>query len=442
MAGVGAGAGAAARRFDVIVYGATGFTGKLVAEYLAKTYPAGTLRWAIAARSAEKLTAVQSAIEPLAGRKVDMVLANARNPASLADLAKQTSVVVSTVGPFVRFGEPMVAACAAAGTSYIDSTGESPWVADMIAKYHAQAQETGALIVPMCGFDSIPSDVGTLFLVDHIRRNLGVGTKLVENSVVMKGAASGGTIHSAMGLMETKALRTAMGNPHLMCLPVKAGLAPESVVARTSPPKMVSWDRDLRAWRTVFAMSTVNEMCVRRSAYIAAARGNRYTDGVFQYREHMGTKSLIKAVMTMSVMFLMGLLLKIPLVRTLIKRNFPQGQGPSRKAMDDGFMHVTLVGTTDEATPRKAFVTVSGDTDPGYSLTSQMLAEAALTVALSKDECPGAAGGVFTPATGLGLPLATRLNNTGIRFAAATKSPPPRTKPVAAAAASVGKAKL
>lgn len=422
-AGAGAGAGAGgrgSRRYDIVVYGATGFTGKLVAEYLAKNYAADVARWAIAGRSEEKLRRVQDGIESLCGRKVDMVIANAREPETLARMAAQTRVVISTVGPFARYGEPLVAACAEAGTSYVDSTGESPWVARMIDTYGDAAARTGSIIVPMCGFDSIPSDIGTLFMVDYIRKTYGAGTALVESTVAIMGGASGGTVHSALGMMESKAARTALNTPHLLCRPVTAD--PASVSRNTRPAAWASWDADLRCWRAPFVMAPVNEQVVRRSAYIAALREKRYCKGVFQYRERMKAPCGMMGAVLIAVVFFFGQLFALlSVVRWALKKACPVGQGPTRKQMDDGFMRIRMVGTTDEAAPRKAILQINGDSDPGYSLTSQMLAESALTIALSRDRCPGRAGGVYTPATGLGLPLATRLHDSGIRFSIANK---------------------
>ena len=275
--------------------------------------------------------AVQQALVPLAGREVEMIIANASQPDSLAAMAKQTryvvwvrrcsggsggggrehdrspgrprSVVLSTVGPFAKYGTNLVAACVENGTSYVDTTGESPWVRSMIDKYDTAAKAAGSLVVPMCGFDSIPSDIGSFHvcahptpphrirrrvrwarlphpssapqLVSEVRRQLNAPTALVESCVKMKGAASGGTVHSAMNLLDSKENRRSMGDPLLLCAPTSNDVAPATVAARTRPAIGISYNRPLSTWCSPFIMAGVNEQVVRRSAYLSAQRGQR-----------------------------------------------------------------------------------------------------------------------------------------------------------------------
>lgn len=410
----------AARQFDVVVYGATGFTGGLVAEYLSKSYPADKLRFAIAGRSEGSLKRVQQALVPLAGREVEMIIANASQPDSLAAMAKQTRVVLSTVGPFAKYGTNLVAACVENGTSYVDTTGESPWVRSMIDKYDTAAKAAGSLVVPMCGFDSIPSDIGSFHLVSEVRRQLNASTALVESCVKMKGAASGGTVHSAMNLLDSKENRRSMGDPLLLCAPTSNDVAPATVAARTRPAIGISYNRPLSTWCSPFIMAGVNEQVVRRSAYLSAQRGQRYAKGVFQYRERTANGNFFVALATMGFMVIGFILVNFRLVRWAIRRAIKPGQGPSRKSMANGFMRIRMVATTDEPTPRHAFLAINGNSDPGYSLTAQMVSEAALCIAFDKSKLPGAAGGIFTPATGMGNALVKRLHETGITFTVAT----------------------
>ncbi|KAF9402268.1 hypothetical protein BGZ94_004969, partial [Podila epigama] len=254
----------AAREFDLIIYGATGFTGLRSAQYLARTYPQG-VRWAIAGRSLAKLEEVRQtlvAIDP-ALSSLPLITANASDLASLEAMTARTKVVISTVGPFLAYGVPLVEACVNKNTHYIDSTGETPFVHKIIEKYHEEARAKNVVVVPCCGFDSVPSDIGTKMVVDFLKKEHGLDTKTVKMSVTkLRGGVSGGTLASVCGIIESKEGGVgAMVDQNL--------LVPQSVASKVAPSKVsiptVFYDYDFKLWQAYFFMSSTNEKIVKRS---------------------------------------------------------------------------------------------------------------------------------------------------------------------------------
>jgi len=387
----------AEREYDIVVFGATGFTGALTAEYLAHRAPA-TTRWALAGRNREKLEAVRRRLAEIspASAQLPLVTADIGDASSMRALAEATRVVITTVGPYIKYGEPLVAACAAAGTSYVDLTGEPEFVDLMWLRYHEQAQETGARLVHSCGFDSIPYDLGALFAVEHLPE--GAPIKL-EGFVRAGGTFSGGTYHSALHIMGR--LRQGMKvaaerkrrEPHLY-----GGRRVRGVQGKPH--------RDDEAGGWVAPFPTIDPQTVLRSARAL----DRYGPD-FSYSHYVVVKQLPVLVgMGVGAGAVVALAQLKPTRDLLLKLKDP-GEGPTPEQREKAWFKVKMVG---EGGGKRIVAEVSGG-DPGYGETSKMLAESALC--LAHDDLPDRAGQI-TPAVAMGDALIKRLEAAGIRFTA------------------------
>ncbi|MDP3739042.1 MAG: saccharopine dehydrogenase NADP-binding domain-containing protein [Hyphomonadaceae bacterium] len=401
------------RTYEVIVYGATGFTGKLVAEHLLAKYGVGgETKWAIAGRSRSKLEAVRAEIG--APDTLPLVIADASDPASLAAMAKATKVVITTVGPYQLYGEPLVAACCDAGTDYVDLCGEPAWMAAMIAKYDAKAKASGARIVFSCGFDSIPFDLGVVFIQNQAKQRLGAPLTRVRGRVrKMKGGFSGGTVASLMATLESSkrdpSILKTLANPF--------ALTP----GFTGPPQPAGDaalnDEAAGAWATPFIMATINTKNVHRTNFLLGKPFG--TD--FVYDEMLltgeGAAGEKRAKGAATAGKVQTALLGFAPTRALIRQfALPKpGQGPTKEQRETGFYDVLFVGETKDG--RRLRAGVKGDKDPGYASTSKMIGESALC--LARDVGRGeTAGGVWTPGAALGEKLIARLEaNAGLKFA-------------------------
>jgi short subunit dehydrogenase-like uncharacterized protein len=384
----------AARPYDVVVLGATGFTGELTAAYLAEHAPAG-LRWAIAGRNRSKLEAVRKRIAQSDPALADLTLleADSTDDASLRALAESTRVVVTTVGPYLLHGEGLVAACAAAGTDYVDLTGEPEFVDRMYLEHHDTAVQSGARIVHACGFDSIPHDLGAFYTVQQ----LGSAAPVTLRGVVRSNATfSGGTFHSAL---------TAMSRPRQMREAMKARRRkegrPEGRRARAVAGKPHR-DSTLDLW--LLPLPTIDPFVVARSA---AALGSYGPD--FRYSHYAGTKRLPSAVGGVAAVTGLVTGAQVKPVRNFLKKRIAAGQGPSESRRSKSWFSVDFVG---EAGGETIHTRVSGG-DPGYDETAKMLAESALCLAL--DDNPETVGQVTT-AVAMGDNLLSRLQKAGMRF--------------------------
>jgi short subunit dehydrogenase-like uncharacterized protein len=382
------------RDLDIVLLGATGFTGGLTADYLARHAPAG-LRWALAGRSLDKLEAVRArltAIDPALG-ELELVVADSADRASLDALAQRTTVVATTVGPYLAYGEPLVAACAAAGTSYLDLTGEPEFVDRMYVAHHETAVRTGARLVHACGFDSIPYDLGAYFTVQQLPDDVPL---TVRGVVRAGGTISGGTFHSAL---------TAMSRPRQM---KEASGARRRLEARpegrSSRAVSAKPGRDpvLGYWR--LPMPTLDPLVVARSGAALAAYGPE-----FRYTQYVGAKSLRYAAATAAAMTGVGVAAQVPPLRNLLGSRIQPGQGPDEARREKSWFRVDFVG---EGGGRQVHTRVSGG-DPGYGETSKMLGESALCLAL--DDNPDVSGQVTT-VQAMGDRLLERLQTAGIRF--------------------------
>ena len=393
------------RDHDVVVYGATGFVGVLTAQYLAGQAPPD-VRIALGGRSKAKLEQTRAQL----GVDWPLVIADSGDSEAVAALAKSTRVVATTVGPYFKYGKPLVEACAAAGTHYADLTGEVLFMRWAIEAADAAARASGARIVHTCGFDSIPSDIGTLLL--HEEAQAGGHGELEETSFVvkaMRGGASGGTIDSARTTVDTvkkdPASRRLLADPYALSPDREA--EPDLGSERDSM-KPLREDR-LGGWMAPFVMGSVNTRVVRRSN---ALRGHAY-GREFRYRELMltgnGPLGLAKAAGVSAGLAGMFAGLATPGARQLLDRVLPDpGEGPDESARDRGFFNIDIHATTSSGRRLRCEIRVEGD--PGYKATAVMLGESALCLAL--DDLPEAAG-VLTPASAMGRVLADRLTAAG-----------------------------
>lgn len=402
------------REFDVVVQGATGFTGTLVAEYMVRQYGVGgNLRWALAGRSKEKLETVRDSLGPEAA-SLELILADSFDHDALAALASRTKVVLTTVGPYALYGSDLVAACVEAGTHYCDLAGEVHWIRKMIDHHQARAQQTGARIVHCCGFDSVPMDIGVWFLQEAAREKYGAYCQSITMLVkATKGAASGGTIASMLNLISEsrrdRSVARTLVDPY--------GLNPDG--ERQGPDQRdqqkVLYRDDVNSWTAPFIMAGVNTKVVRRSHALAGfpyGRDFRYAEAVMTGD---GFTGWLKAwLMTLA---LGGLVLGASYQPTRkLLQNFvlpKPGEGPDRELQQNGFFNLMQIGVLPDETVLWGRIT--GDQDPGYGSTSKMLSECA--VCLAQDDLD-AGGGIWTPAAVMAKPLSERLQrNAGITFA-------------------------
>lgn len=397
------------RAHDLLLFGATGYTGRLVAEYLKERYGDGSLRWALAGRDRAKLERVKSEL----GLDVPILVGDAMDEGAMRSLAQTAKVIVTTVGPYAKYGSALVAACAAEGTDYCDLTGEVYWMRAMIDAHHETAKRTGARIVHTCGYDSIPSDIGTLALVEHAR---GLGLELAKvkhYAGESRGTASGGTVASmlvqAENMAKDRSILRVVGDPYAL------DPAPRTGGPDGSDQQTVRFDDALGMWTAPFFMAPVNTRVVRRTNALSGYRYGRD----FRYEEVMSTGAGPKglALATAVTAGLGAMLLSVgvaPLRKVLAERVLPKpGDGPSREARERGYFTSRFLGTPRGDASRALKLTIRGKRDPGYGATSRMLAECA--VSLLRDDLPRE-GGVLTPALVMGMKLVPRLESVDVRF--------------------------
>lgn len=383
------------RDFDIVLFGATGFTGRLTAEYLARHAPDG-LRWALAGRNRDKLEEVRHHLATISGDTADLELlhADATDPTSLVEVAQRARVVITTVGPYLAYGEPLVAACADAGTDYVDLTGEPEFVDRMYLRHHRAAVASGARIVHACGFDSIPHDLGALYTVQQLPDDAPITLRGVVRS---GGTASGGTIHSALNQFARarrmkeaySARRRAEGRP---------ADGRRSRAVSGTPHK----DSVLGYW--LLPLPTIDPIVVARSGAALPAYGPD-----FRYSHYAGTKTIRYAAGGAVVVGALAAAAQVGPVRRFLLARVAQGEGPDEARRDASWFTVDFVG---ESGGRTVHTRVSGG-DPGYTETSMMFAESALCLVL--DDNPSTAGQVTT-AQAMGDNLLARVQAGGLRF--------------------------
>ncbi|MEH6593545.1 MAG: saccharopine dehydrogenase NADP-binding domain-containing protein [Halioglobus sp.] len=383
------------RELGIVVYGATGYTGKLVAEYLNKQYGVmGDVPWAIAGRSLEKLEAVRDELG--LGSDLPLVLADASNPASITSLAERAQVILTTVGPYQLYGSDLVAACALAGTDYVDLCGEPAWMKEMISEHADAAKASGARIVFSCGFDSIPFDLGVFYLQQASQNTLGSVSPRVRGRVrSMKGTWSGGTLASFKATMAAAAkdpeLLSALIDPFALTPAFQGPEQPDGM-----KPLL---DEVLKSWVAPFIMATINTKNIHRSNQLM---GHLYGED-FRYDEMLVTgpgeqgEAIAKAVAS---------------DKSMASDPTQPGEGPSREERESGYYDLLFIGEAPNDQIIRA--SVKGDMDPGYGSTSKMIVETAVCLLQNPQ---AATGGIWTPAAALGSLLIDRLQeNAGISF--------------------------
>ena len=403
------------RELDVVVYGATGFVGRLTAAYLARN-AAEDVRVGLAGRSQSRLEQVRGRI---GGRAADwpLLVADSQDARALADMVGRTAAVATTVGPYLRYGMPLVDACARAGTHYADLTGELLFMREAIDRYDATARDSGARIVHSAGFDSIPSDLGVLVLRDAVAA--ASAGELEDTTLVvtaMKGGVSGGTIDSMRAQLEAveadRSKARLVNDPYALSpdREKEPDLGPESDL------RGVVHDDDIGQWLAPFVMAAVNTRVVRRSNALQEwAYGRR-----FRYREVMGMGDgpvgMAKAAGLTGGLAALVAGMSLRSTRSVLDRVLPKpGQGPSERAREAGHFRIQI--HTRTSTGARYVATVAAQGDPGYQATAVMLGESALALARDRDRLPDRAG-VLTPATGIGQPLVERLRGRGFTLEA------------------------
>ena len=405
-------AGLLKRSCDVVLYGATGFVGRQTVAYFASHAgqngdQAAGLRWALAGRNRSKLKQVQREVGG-AALEADIVVAAADDVNALDELAANASVVLSTAGPFALVGSALVAACVKAGTHYVDITGETPWARELITLHHDTAEKSGTRIIPFCGFDSVPSDIGVWLMMQAMQQRHGEPCIDVKGAFALSGGLNGGTFASAMNILGGAGAQS-FADPYLLNPPGERPLHARD----TSDPVIPRFDDDFQAWMAPFFMSPINTRVVRRSAALL----NYGPDFSYQEYRRMGAGVVGGvAATTLSLgMTLSQSAMAFSPVRRLAAMVAPKpGEGPSEASMNRGSFSCELVGKS--AGGHILHGRVAGRGDPGNRATTKMVCEAALALVLDADRLPGgpAHGGVLTPASGLGQVLVDRLRSAGM----------------------------
>jgi len=401
--------------FDIIIFGASSFVGQILTRYMLKQFPKNAdLTWAIAGRSESKLTQLKQSLGEQ-GEHIQVLIADASDEDKLRALCESTKVVVSTVGPYALYGEPLVKACVTTGTDYCDLTGEVQWIAKMLERYQDIAKITGARIVNCCGFDSIPSDLGVYFLQQQAKQQFGENCSSIKMRVkAMKGAASGGTVASMTNIFKEVAtdpgLRKVLANPYAIC-PADHGNK-----VRQDSMNCPQYDPDFNSWAAPFVMAVINTRIVHRSNCLIE---DGYSEH-FSYNEAMLTgKGFMGGGMAAGVSAGLGTFALAAAIApsrwAMEKFILPKpGEGPNEEAQHKGFYDLRFYGKTDSGDEIRCKVT--GDQDPGYGSTAKMLGQAVacLVQDIPKDKV---SGGFWTPASVFGGALITRLiENAGLTF--------------------------
>jgi short subunit dehydrogenase-like uncharacterized protein len=387
-----------ANKLDIVVYGASGFTGQLVAEYLALRYAKDSdLKWAMAGRSLDKLAAVRDAIG--APSDTPLIAADASDPASLKAMMDQTRLVITTVGPYQLYGSELVAACVASGTDYLDLCGEPLWMRQMIDAHEAAAKASGARIVFSCGFDSIPFELGVLFCEAAAKKSFGAPVSRVKTRVRdLKGGPSGGTVASIkatfMAAARDLSLVSMLQNPFVLTPGFEGPDQP-----RGNRPKL---DEDISSWTAPFGMATINTRNVHRSNMLM---GFPYGKD-FVYDEMVVTGPGEQGEAEARRLFAAS-----KAERTGVGGPKP-GEGPSKEERENGLYDLLFVAIAADG--KQVRIAVKGDRDPGYGSTSKMIAECAVCLLRDAPEVPG---GIWTPGAAMGGRLIKRLvDNAGLTF--------------------------
>ena len=404
---------------DLIVFGATGFTGKLVVEYLIKNYGMDNqeFTWAIAGRDKLKLETLKQSFMGIDSQsvKIETYVADSFNPQSLDVLTSSCRIIISTVGPYLKYGLPLVESCVKNHTNYCDLTGEVPFIRESIDLFHEKALKNKCKIIHSCGFDSVPSDLGVLLLQkDSLQKFNKVCDKVSLFVRSLKGGLSGGTISSMINIK--KYIHSHPDKRNVLKSPYS--LNPIDKIknnVRQQVLKSVRWDNTFNKWTSPFLMAGVNTRVVQRTNAIAEfsyGKNFKYNE---MYSFEKGMSGFLKASTMLMILAFLHFSMRSNLVLWMLKKTiFPKpGEGPLKSKMQSGFFNLKIIGSINEI-PKNS-VTVLGDSDPGYSATAKMLTESAICILLNENNIPNKYG-VLTPASGIGLALLERLKGKGISF--------------------------
>ncbi|KAF1961668.1 hypothetical protein CC80DRAFT_522416 [Byssothecium circinans] len=420
------------RQYELVLLGATGYTGKLTAEWVTTHLPTD-LKWAIAGRNAKKLQTVVDELKQLnPDRKLPDIETCELKKGELVKLAKKTRLIITTVGPYMWYGEPVLAACAETGTHYLDCTGEVPWIYDMIEKYHDIAKKNSAIIIPECGLDSVPADLTAYAVTNHIRKTLNAATTNVVMSMqAVKSGVSGGTAHTVLALFNNYSLTHLAKSMHPF------SLSPTRPASIPDPPKGSFFYRlfgllnmeELGGIQTTYMMGAVDECIAHRSwgLYETSAKETSQLSLAygpkFRFNEYMRAKTLLAGVLVKFGVATFGLLLAFPLTRwilsPLVKRFVipAQGEGPTKESMKNDFISYKALGVADTQNKEKVIAKVDSP-HGGYATTGLTLSAAASVILrgrLAETEAGRLGGGILTPAT-LGEPYLEKLNQFGMKI--------------------------
>lgn len=383
------------RKYDIVLFGATGFTGNLVAEYFARHVSAKTVKWAIAGRNSNKLEAVKIRLMHLNPEcaEVGVLECNSDDLKSLEKVTKQTTIIVTTVGPFVQHGENLVQACVNTATNYCDITGEPEFVKSVLKKYDTAAREKGIYIINCCGFDSIPADAGAFFTAMQLPAN---EIKTIRGFVSTNASFSGGTYASAINAM-------ADAGKNFSIFPDKK--SDDAIPSKKRIKSTIYFDKTLKKW--AMPMPVIDPwMVMRTSCYQKDVFGDS-----FEYAQFISVNTLPQAIGLAGTVGALVVGAQIPPVKNLMLQYRKSGEGPSQEERDRSYFKVTFIG---ESETKKVLTKVSGG-DPGYTETSKMLSETALTLLENIEKLP-ISGGVLTPCGALGYLLIEKLQSRGINF--------------------------
>jgi short subunit dehydrogenase-like uncharacterized protein len=386
---------------DIIIYGATGFTGQLCVKYFQLLNT--KVRWVIGGRNLEKLQKVAEENQA----QVEILIADSDDEQALDNLTSRAKVILSTTGPFHRYGSKLVASCIKNSTHYVDITGENFWVKGLIEKHHAEASRKGIRIIPSCGFDSIPSDLGAFFAAKSLAKPI----KRIESFHSYQGGASGGTLETMFSMGELD-LGDDLTDPFL--LNPKDSYSDEQK-KKSSDRVGLAKKAEINAWSGPFIMATANTRVVRRTEALLALRQESYGSN-FTYQEHAFHKSWFSAAKSLVLTGISVLILLSPLKR-LVKPFLPKpGEGPSEEVQENGWFDCKFIVETEDGL--KLVFNMNGKGDPGYKVTSKLVSECALCLVEDAESLPGGLeyGGVLTSASGLGHSLISRLSKVGINF--------------------------
>ena len=406
-------------KHDLVVMGATGFTGKLVVEYLIKSYGVRNqhFTWAIAGRSLSKLEKLKDSLKKLDSLSPDIptIQVDSLDSKSLDTMTSSCRLVITTVGPYMKFGIQLVESCVKNSTHYCDLTGEVPFIRQSIDLFHSKAKENSCKIIHSCGFDSIPSDIGVLLLQQtSIKRNQKPCNKVKLYVKSIKGGLSGGTVASMISISQHKP-----GDPKEQKIfrgPFALNPREYSEYKTRQPSlKSIKWDKGINRWLSPFVMSGFNSKVVRRTNALLDHRYGKdfaYTE-VSTYKK--GLRGYFYALSMLITLVALQITLKSRILLWVIRKLFfpVPGQGPSREKRESGYFNLDIIGAIDNT--KKTSIKVIGEGDPGYLATATMITEAGLSIIMDEERLPEKYG-VLTPASGIGEVLAERLKDNGIQF--------------------------